>query len=167
MIENLKPIEMKRVVQIGIVVRDVEQAMNHFCRLFQVPENRKMIIEVKEGENSNFSAYLGWVNIAGIQFEFIQPNGGDDKTYTDFLEKTGGGIHHIMFLPDNAEEILFNFRESGIPEITPGSFNGKVQDPTVGYFDLHQEMGMNFEISTKNIDHMTTLDFDQLFKRTN
>lgn len=162
---SLKKIEMKRIAQIGIVCKDAKKAVDEFCELFQVAENRRMLINVKEGENSNFSALFGWVNHAGIQFEFIQPLGGDDKTYSDFLEKTGGGVHHIMFSSENACSILNNFRETGIPEVTPGSYDGKIKDPSVGYFDMHEIMGLIFEISTKNVDAMTTMDFDKLFKR--
>lgn len=164
--KNLNPISMKRVAQIGIVCYNTQKAVDDFCTLFQVPENRRIIISVKEGENANFSALFGWVNYAGVQFEFIQPLGGDDKTYSEFLEKTGGGIHHIMFQFDDAASTLEDFRLAGIPEVTPGSYCGKIKDPTVGYFDMKETMGMIFEISTKNVEAMTTLDFDTLFGKS-
>jgi len=53
----------------------------------------------------------------------------------------------------------------GIPEVTPGSYCGKIKDPTVGYFDMRDEMGIIFEVSTNNVEAMTTLDFDTLFGR--
>lgn len=162
---NIEEINIKRIAQVGIVCSNAKQSMDNFCNLFNVPENRQMLIEVKEGENSNFSAIFGWVNYGGLQFEFIEPLGGDDKTYSNFLEKTGGGLHHIMFSADNSDKILNEFREAGILEVTPGSYNGKVYNPSVGYFDLTKEMGLIFEIQGKDVDAITTLDFDHLFKR--
>ena len=162
---ELNKIDMKRVAQIGIVCEDAQKAMDNFCALFNVPKNRRVLLDVREGENSNFSAKFGWVNYAGLQFEFIQPMGGDDKTYSDFLKTIGGGLHHIMFSADDPVSILNDFRGAGVPEVTPGSHDGEIQDPAVGYFDLKKEMGLIFEVSNKNVDAMTTLDFDQLFKK--
>lgn len=111
-------IDMKRMVQLGIVVADAQKSMEEFCRMFNVPEEYTILLPVKEGENgSRFTANFGWVNYCGIQFEFIQPISGDLETYRAYLDQTGGGIHHIAFTADDPAGLL-NERDSqqkGIP----------------------------------------------------
>ena len=120
-------IEMKQVVQLGIVVENAKEAMDRFCRMFDVPEDFCMLISVKEGENgSRFTADFAWVNYGGIQFEFIQPIGGDLGTYSGYLKETGGGIHHIAFTSDDPARLLEEYRASGAAEVTPGSAGGSV-----------------------------------------
>ena len=162
----MEQIDMKKVAQLGIVVENAKEAMEAFCRMFRVPEEYTVLLHVKEGQNgSRFTADFGWVNYCGIQFEFIQPISGDLGTYGNFLKQTGGGIHHIAFTSQDPASLLEAFRAEGASEVTPGSDLGKIQDPSVGYFDFHREMGLCFEVSTKNMDAMTTMSFEMLRKQ--
>lgn len=162
----MEQVEMKKVAQLGVVVENAKKAMDAFCQMFSVPEEYTVLLHVKEGQNgSRFTADFGWVNYCGIQFEFIQPISGDLGTYGDFLKQTGGGIHHIAFTSQSPAALLAAFREEGANEVTPGSDMGKLQDPNVGYFDFHREMGLCFEVSTKNMDAMTTMSFEMLRKQ--
>lgn len=71
-----------------------------------------------------------------------------------------------MFQSDDAVSTLEDFGLAGIPGVTPESYCGKIKNPTIEYFDIRETMGMIFEISTKNIEAMTTLDFDTLFAKS-
>lgn len=156
----MEKIEMKQMVQLGIVVEDAKSAMDRFCELFNVPEEYTILIHVKEGENnSRFTADFAWVNYGGVQFEFIQPISGDLDTYDEFLKLTGGGIHHMAFTVEDPVEIIRRCREGGLKEITPGSDGGKLLDPALGYFDLHREMGLRFEVNAKKLDILTKISF--------
>lgn len=158
-------IHMKEMVQLGIVVNNAEEAMKQFCEMFDVPEDYQILLHIKEGENgSRFTADFGWVNYAGIQFEFIQPISGDLATYQEYLRETGGGIHHIAFTSEDSGKLMADFRASGAKEITPGSDGGKLPDPNVGYFDFHKEMGLRFELSTKPLDMITKMSFEKMKK---
>jgi len=44
---NLNAVAVKRLAQVGIVCNDAQKAMDAFCMLFQVPENRRALINVK------------------------------------------------------------------------------------------------------------------------
>lgn len=156
-------IKMKEMVQLGIVVEDAQKAMDDFCKMFDVPEEYTLLLHIKEGENgSRFTADFAWVNYCGIQFEFIQPIGGDLSTYEDYLKQTGGGIHHIAFTHEDPRGLLEQYRAAGAVEVTPGSANGKIQDPAVGYFDFHETMGLRFEVSDKNLDAITKMSFARM-----
>ncbi len=156
-------IDMKEMVQLGIVVDNAQKAMEDFCQMFRVPEEYTMLLHLKEGVNgSRFTADFAWVNYCGIQFEFIQPISGDLATYQEYLQQTGGGIHHIAFTHEDPTGLLAELRTAGAVEVTPGSDNGKIQDPSVGYFDYHKNMGLRFEISAKNLDVITKMSFAQM-----
>lgn len=156
----METIDMKKIVQLGIVVKDVRQAMKEFCSMFGVDEDYTMLISVKEGERgSRFTADFGWVNFAGIQFEFIQPIGGDLGDYNLFLEETGGGVHHIAFTSHDPISSLAYLRSSDAKEVTPGSESGKIINTEVGYFDFHDTMGLRFEITSKDIEQLTSMSF--------
>ena len=106
-------VELKRAVQIGIVVDDLERTTHLLTTLFGIGPFR--FIEWPNRPDSHFT-YKGkeepikirqaFVQVGPLELEFIQPIEGDRNAYREFLDRTGGGIHHLLFEVPDIEAVL-------------------------------------------------------------
>jgi hypothetical protein len=154
--------ELKHVIQLGIVVSDAQNAADHFCKLFDLDEDETFVVDTGDdgiseakyyGKDVHFSLIIALVNYAGIQFEFIQPAGGDDNPYSDFLKNSGQGIHHVNVLFGDYEKSLKAIEAFGGREMISGKLHGNA----FCYLDLLNQMGLTLE---------TAKDMDEDFCRT-
>ena len=95
--------------QIGVVVRDLQKAIEAYTKLFQWGPFEVIEREYNEsastyrGKPGNFRYRIGYTQLGPIQLEMIQPLRG--KTiYNEFLEARGEGFHHFGILIDRIEE---------------------------------------------------------------
>jgi len=58
-----------------------------------------------------------------MEFELLEPV-GKSNAVSDFLEKNGNGIHHILFKVKDLNSMKKNFLEKGLELIEEGSFDG-------------------------------------------
>ncbi|MDK6029385.1 VOC family protein [Ignisphaera sp. 4213-co] len=99
-----------KVVQIAIVVRNIDEALENWSKLLGIEKPKVIVTEEWEktkmmfrGEPSRGRAKLAFINMENIVIELIEPIDGP-STWRDFLEKHGQGIHHIAFVVENADE---------------------------------------------------------------
>lgn len=119
-----------RMAQVGIIVPDIEKAIDSYAKFFNMD---KPDITLAENPDDNPTTYrstqtdasckLAFFNLENIQLELIQPVGGP-STWYDFLEETGGGIHHIAFWITDMEDHLQKLDGMGIKEIQRGGWTG-------------------------------------------
>lgn len=140
--------DMGKLVQIGIIVRDVEKTAETYEKIMGV----KRTITVQPGENDTETwRYHGKPtnaiskNIAfrleNIELEFIQPMSGGSDWY-DFLKENGEGIHHIAFEVKNIKEKTEMLEKEGYEIIQKGEFTGG----RFIYFDTKKEMKTVIEL---------------------
>jgi len=119
-----------RVVQVGIIVRDIGQAVQAWARLLGVEE--PPVIETEGWESSHMTfkgkpskgrAKLAFFKLENIAIELIQPI-GSQSTWQDFLAEHGDGIHHVAFTIDNLEETLERLEKMGIGVEQRGDYKG-------------------------------------------
>lgn len=101
----------REVAQIGVVVRDLDKAIQALTEIFGVGPFRTNIypppgrtgFELRyHGEPAAFSYRQAFADLGNVELELIQPLTGE-TIWSDFLEKHGEGIHHIRFnVPDIA-----------------------------------------------------------------
>ena len=98
---NMKVLEGMRVDQIGIVVEDVEKAIEGYgtiigsdnFKTFEYPDKSKKGKVYYKGKSADYSIKVGFANVGGVEIELIQPLTGA-SIYKDFIRKHGPGIHH-------------------------------------------------------------------------
>jgi hypothetical protein len=145
-------VEMKHVLQVGIIVPNAKKALDNFAALFGIDEDDTMLMETGPdgitdakyyGKVVSFSLAIGLVNYAGVQFEFIQPLTGDANPYSDFLKEKGAGIHHINVFFKDYQNAMSVFEQKGYPKM----ITGKVMGASFDYTDLIKDMGLVLETS--------------------
>jgi methylmalonyl-CoA epimerase len=100
---------MSKIDHIGIVVRDIREALEAYegalglalREIREVPDQRVQIAFLPVGESN---------------LELVQPL-TDDTGIARFLEKRGEGIHHICLEVEDIEAALARLRELGVPLI--------------------------------------------------
>jgi hypothetical protein len=121
-------VELKRAVQIGIVVDDLERTTHLLTTLFGIGPFR--FIEWPNRPDSHFT-YKGkeepikirqaFVQVGPLELEFIQPLEGDRNAYREFLDRTGGGIHHLLFEVPDIEAVVSELAKSGVDVLQTGT----------------------------------------------
>jgi hypothetical protein len=144
----------RQAVQIGIVVKDIENARKLWAKLLNLEE--PPIIETEDWESTHMSfrgkpsrgrAKLTFFKLENITIELIQPLGGP-STWQDFLEKHGEGIHHIAFTTENVSEAIQRLSELNGQIEQSGQFKGG----GYVYIDSRKGLGAILELLYYNID---------------
>jgi methylmalonyl-CoA/ethylmalonyl-CoA epimerase len=138
----------RKIVQIGIVVRDLEKALKQYCEIFDTgpwdiyefgpPEMKH---GTYRGNPSDWSALIGFNWIGDRQMEIIQPLQGPN-IYFEFLEKKGEGFHHIKEYVTDPQITIEKYRKKGISVIQSGEFDAG----SFYYLDTEPFLGFTLEI---------------------
>ena len=136
--------------QIGVVVRDLQKAIEAYTKLFQWGPFEVIEREYTEsastyrGKPGNFKYRIGYAQLGPIQLEMIQPLRG--KTiYDEFLEKRGEGFHHFGILIDRIEERIAAMKQLGIEVLQSGRRPGR----KYAYMDTEPLIGIMIELRQK------------------
>jgi catechol 2,3-dioxygenase-like lactoylglutathione lyase family enzyme len=106
----MKPLQGSPLTQIGIVVRNADQAAQAFAALTGMPAGNTVITDMSDkahtifrGNSSSARAKLIFFNMGQVTIEFIEPLEGP-STWREFLDAHGNGLHHIAFqVPSTAK----------------------------------------------------------------
>lgn len=149
----------KEVNQIGMVVRDLQETMEHYWNefgmgpwkvyLFQSPLVWDMTIKEKP---TQYKMILAMYQTENIVIELIQPLSGD-TTYKEFLEQKGEGIHHLGFFIDRLDQEVERFRNKGIATIQTGRYQGG----GYAYLDTQERFGTIFELIERSKPPLTPI----------
>lgn len=138
-----------KVMQVGIVVRDVHESMRKWSELYGIGPwslydlgPGKIDHLLVRGKPVDFAMKVALAWIGEVEIELIQPL--DEKSiYHEFLREHGEGLHHLgMGTPDgstNAERFL---RSRNMKPLQSGRWSNE----TWTYFDARQELGIIFEL---------------------
>jgi methylmalonyl-CoA/ethylmalonyl-CoA epimerase len=120
-------VQLKRLVQIGIVVADRDRTTQLLTSLFGIGPFR--FVEWPDRPESRYS-YRGaeehirikqaFVQLGDLEIELIQPVEGRNA-YQDFLDRTGGGIHHVLFEVNDIDPVIRELAESGVTVLQSGT----------------------------------------------
>jgi hypothetical protein len=141
----------RSVVQIGIVVSDVNKAIEGFRDLLHVNTWNINHVDTAIGKGSNFHkngkpiqtrAKIAWVNIGNVELELIEPQ-DHHSLYSDFLREHGPGIHHIMFGTTDYGRCLDHMDKQNVATIG----GGELQGTRFQMFDTQELLGFICEIA--------------------
>jgi len=120
-------LQLKRLVQIGIVVADRDQTTRLLTSLFGIGPFR--LVEWPDRAESKYY-YRGaeehirirqaFVQLGDVEVELIQPLEGRSG-YSDFLDQTGGGIHHVLFEVSDIDPVIQELAKSGVTVLQAGT----------------------------------------------
>jgi len=137
-----------RVVQVGIIVKDIVKTRAAWAKLLGVEE--PPIIETEGWESSHMAfkgkpsdgrAKLAFFRLENMAIELIEPIDGP-STWQDFLKKHGDGVHHIAFNIENLDETLKKCKEMGISVEQRGDYKGGCYI----YADSKHKLGATIEL---------------------
>ena len=120
-------LQLKRLVQIGIVVADRDQTTRLLTSLFGIGPFR--LVEWPDRAESKYY-YRGaeehirirqaFVQLGDVEVELIQPLEGRSG-YSDFLDQTGGGTHHVLFEVSDIDPVIQELAKSGVTVLQSGT----------------------------------------------
>ena len=146
--ELLGTLGTNKVMQIGIIVRDIEQTAKDYAEFLGVPMPNISPTDTIEksqatykGEPCYATAKLAFLNVGdGIDIELIEP---DDKpsTWREFLETKGEGVHHIAFGIKDTKAVTEKLEGLGMPLEQKGEYTGG----RYAYFDTVDKLKLIIE----------------------
>ena len=143
----VKPV-FSNVLQIGIVVRDLDAAVERYWEQFGLgpwqintldPSNTSDM--VVRGKPQTFALRAATTQIGNVQWELIEPL-DEEGIYAEFLREHGEGMHHIGFGIDDYDAANAFFREKGMEVLLGGTW-GTVESV---YWDTRDSLGCIAEI---------------------
>ncbi|HPK54317.1 MAG TPA: VOC family protein [Smithellaceae bacterium] len=111
---------IEQIDHIGIVVKDLEEGK----RLFSEGLGLKM---VSEEVSKEFNCKIAFFPCGEVLLELVQPIGPGPSQ--EFLDKCGGGIHHICYKVADINKTIENMRKTFIlkdKEPRPGANGSRV-----------------------------------------
>jgi methylmalonyl-CoA/ethylmalonyl-CoA epimerase len=138
----------KEIVQVGILVRDMEDAARKLEKLIGIgpfeilePEYRDLTFQGKVGK---FKIKIGLARAGPVQIELMQPLYGE-TIYDEFIQRKGYGLHHLGIKTDNMEQSVKEMQEKGFRVIQSGNRPGVKW----AYLSTETEVGVVFELIEK------------------
>jgi methylmalonyl-CoA/ethylmalonyl-CoA epimerase len=136
------------IIQVGILVRDVEEAAKKLEKLigigpFQIlePEYRDLTLH---GRPARFKIRIALAKAGPIQIELMQPLSGE-TIYDEYARRKGYGLHHLAIRAENMDESITEMKARGFKVIQSGNRPGTKW----AYLDTEEQTGIIFELVEK------------------
>jgi len=139
------------IVQIGILVRNVDEAVRQYAKLLGVGDWNINYVDTENGKGQNFrtansevavKAKIAWATIGGVELELIEPQ-DTTSVYAQHLESHGPGVHHVMFGTDDYDRTAGSLKEGGVERI----LSGELQATRFQLFDTRDTLGLISELA--------------------
>lgn len=150
---DLSPKDMfSNCVQIGIVVADIDRAMENLTEIFGIgpfriiewpPADRSDFLRFYYSQPGDFTARMAFTEVGMMELELIQPLEGE-SIWADFIREHGEGIHHIRFNVDDVKPVVEYLAGHGVQSAQHGS--GLRPGTTWVNFDTQDIVGFTIEI---------------------
>lgn len=132
---------------VGIIVADVDKAAAEFQSLgmgqFQLQDpgtQRQRWTRGKLIEDYVLKIRLG--HVGPIKVELLEPVSGKESLHKEFVETTGGGIHHFAFVVDDIDEAEREMASAGYVQI----FKSRKKGGGAGYFKSDRPGAVIYEL---------------------
>ena len=142
-------LSFSKVDQIGVIVRDMDKAIEYYQSLgigpFEPLKHQGYIERKVLGKPVNVDDIKKTVRAAQmgpIQFELIEPGEGE-SLWREFLDTRGEGINHLGFFVDDIDKETAKLEKKGFNALYSSRFrNGG----GAAYFDIDRIGGVMFEL---------------------
>jgi len=138
--------KVQELNQIAILVDDIDKAIAHFAEALGW-EGPFWISEVEndleyKGKIVHVKIKLAFIEVAGIEFELIQPVEGDTPQ-SEQLRALGPGLSHLRFVTHDIDGVLRQFSESGINPVFGYAPDGRW---VTVYVNSEHKFGIRYEL---------------------
>jgi methylmalonyl-CoA/ethylmalonyl-CoA epimerase len=137
-----------QVCQVGLVVHDIEKALDAYCALLGIPRPAVVVTDaydkaktVYRGQPSLAQAKLAFIDLGQVQIELIEPV-GVPSTWKDGLDEKGYSVHHIAFNVKDTPQVVEKLTRQGMPAIQQGQYTGGMYT----YIDSAKKLGVILEL---------------------
>ena len=143
----------RKIFQLGVVVANLEDAMDSWIRVFKVgpwlvktlgTENLSDLVQ-KNGavREQGFKYRIALAMIGDLQIELLEAN-AETPIYMDFLKRTGGGVHHIkeMIGDERMDSELASYESIGVQNI----YGANYYKSTFNNLDAVEKLGIFIEL---------------------
>ncbi|HEY3429400.1 MAG TPA: methylmalonyl-CoA epimerase [Cyclobacteriaceae bacterium] len=96
---------MEKLEHIGIAVKNLKEANEHFAKLLGRTHYKVEEVE-SEGVKTSF------FDVGGVKIELLEAS-KEDSPIARFIEKRGEGIHHLAFEVQNIKSSIQEYQEKG------------------------------------------------------
>ena len=97
---------LRKIDHIGVAVPDLDQAVDSYRNLFGVEPSHREIVESDGVETVMFEVGESRIELLGVA--------GEKSQIAGFLEKRGGGIHHVAYGVEDVQETLDRLAGDGV-----------------------------------------------------
>jgi methylmalonyl-CoA/ethylmalonyl-CoA epimerase len=98
--------DISRITEVGIAVRDLDQAVALFEHLFSADVGELIDVPL-------YDMRFRMCRVGKIDFEVMEPT-ADKGVIADFLAKKGEGLHHIAFAVDDINDTMETLSGKGV-----------------------------------------------------
>jgi hypothetical protein len=142
------PLGNNQVMQIGVVVPDIEDAVQAWSLLLGVTPPNIIVTDTVDlahteyqGQSTPARAKLAFFPLGQVALELIEPI-GEPSTWRDQLLAHGPSLHHIAFEIKGMARQLAALAEHGLPLVQQGDYQGG----RYAYVDGQQRFGAVVEL---------------------
>lgn len=139
-------------IQIALVVRDIEKAVQTWATFFNIPvpeirtsppaENPDLTYR---GKPTFYGQKMAVIRLEHFVIELLEPD-GHESTFREFLDKHGNGVHHLGFqVGDKRDAIVGELEQMGYAMRTIGYYPGS----SWTIVDCEDDLGVNLNIKPK------------------
>jgi len=144
--KSLEPLKLGKILQIGVVVENLEEAIEFYTEHFGLGPWKTRVSEhlpyaIVKGEKTPYTCKLAIADMPPLKFELIEVTKGP-SIQLDFLESKGEGVHHLQYHVDNLEEEISNYEKHGFKVLQ------EMRRPEIGfaYMGTDKVGGIIFEL---------------------
>lgn len=133
------------LAQVGVVVEDIEQAVNYYSKNFGIGPFRIIDMEIPNatlhGKPIALKVRIALARMGPIQFELIEVPPGE-SIYREFIDQKGPGLHHLGFAVNDLDSEVAKLGRLGIAVLQ----GGKLGNGGFAYMDSEKTGGVIFEL---------------------
>lgn len=148
---TLRPLGLPRVYQLGVIVRDMNQAIAYYSKFMGVQTWYRGNVSEQEtwyrGKKVNMDVDMVFAYSGRLMIELIEVKGGEENIYTEHLAARGEGLHHLGFEVSDFDEKMKQIEALEIPVIQHGMVKSKGGAISrMAYLDTTPALGYPIEL---------------------
>lgn len=143
----------KKVVQVAIVVRDLDEKVRAWTAVLGKGPDKLIVTGPVEdtgtelrGESTTARLKVAVWALGECELELMEPFGGP-SVWQEHLDEHGEGIHHLGFVGDDMEAGVAELDGLGIPVVQRASYRNEYEKGAYAYFGSEEQLGGMIEIN--------------------
>jgi methylmalonyl-CoA epimerase len=113
---------LKKIDHLAIAVKDLQKEIENYKRIPGFEFKGSEVVEEQK-------VTVAFFKIGDVYIELLEPL-SEDSPISKFIEKRGGGLHHVAFETDDINDQIRSFKEQGFKmlneEPKKGAHNAKI-----------------------------------------